>query len=197
MQEQPSIKKDKKKSLISNLIFVAVALLVLFTPVGGKLKLLTSKVMSKFTPSVQKVENREILTDYMWQLTDNDGLTFDFSQIQGKVIFLNFWATWCPPCIAEMPVIQELYDKYKDNSDIVFVFATTDPQETVNKFMANKGYSLPVYYMQSAPPRQLASKSIPTTFLIGKKGDIAIRKVGAANWNSKKVIDTIDGLLKE
>jgi hypothetical protein len=63
--------------------------------------------------------------------------------------------------------------------------------------MADKGYNLPVYYVQSAAPQQLASNTIPITFLIGKNGGIAIRKVGAADWNSKKVISTIDELLKE
>ncbi len=197
MAEKTTPKTDKKKSWISNIIFIGLIALVLFTPVGSKLKLWTSKLMATFTPSVQKVEKREKLTDYRWQLTDNNGQPFDFSQSQGKVVFLNTWATWCPPCIAEMPVIQELYNKYRNNPDIEFVFATTDPKSTVDKFMADKGYDLPVYYVQSAPPQQLASNTIPITFLIGKSGDITIRKVGAADWNSKKVTDTIDGLLKE
>lgn len=197
MAEKTTKKSDKKKSWISNIIFIGLIALVLFTPVGSKLKLWTSKLMASFSPSVQKVEKRETLTDYRWQLTDNNGQVFDLSQAQGKVIFLNTWATWCPPCIAEMPVLQELYNKYRNNPDIVFLFATTDPKPTVDKFMTDKGYQLPVYYVQSAPPQLLASNTIPITFLIGKNGDIAIRKVGAADWNSKKVNDTIDELLKE
>jgi thiol-disulfide isomerase/thioredoxin len=196
MEEKTTKKTDKKKSWISNIVFIGLIALVLFTPVGSKLKLWASKLMATFTPSVQKVEKRETLSDYHWQLTDNNGQSFDFAQAQGKVVFLNMWATWCPPCIAEMPVIQELYNKYRNYPDIVFVFATTDPKPKVDKFMADKGYNLPVYYVQSAAPQQLASNTIPITFLIGKNGGIAIRKVGAADWNSKKVISTIDELLK-
>lgn len=197
MAEKTTPKTDKKKSWISNIIFIGLIALILFTPVGSKLKLWTSKLMASFSPAVQKEERRETLKDYQWQLADNSGQPFNFSQTQGKVVFLNSWATWCPPCIAEMPVIQELYNKYRNNPDIEFVFATTDPKPTVDKFMTDKGYDLPVYYIQSAPPQQLASNTIPITFLIGKSGDITIRKVGAADWNSKKVTDTIDGLLKE
>lgn len=197
MEKKTTQKPNKKGSWISNIIFIGLIGLVLFTPVGSKLKYWTSKLMATFTPSVQKVEKREKLTDYRWLLSDNNGQPFDLSQAQGKVIFLNNWATWCPPCIAEMPVLQELYDKYKNNRDVVFVFATTDPKNTVDKFMTGKGYDLPVYYIQSAPPSQLASNTIPITFLIGKNGGIAIRKVGAADWNSKKVTGTIDQLLKE
>jgi hypothetical protein len=96
-----------------------------------------------------------------------------------------------------MPALQELYNKYKNNPDVVFVFATTDPKNTVDKFMTDKGYNLPVYYIQSAPPPQLGSNTIPITFLIGKNGGIAIRKVGAADWSSRKVTGTIDQLLQE
>lgn len=193
-QETPA---GKKKSWISNMIFIALIILVLFTPVGAKLKLWTSKLMAKFTPSVQKVEKREKLTDYHWPLTDDNNQPFNLNEIQDKVLFLNIWATWCPPCIAEMPVLQELYDKYRNNPDVAFVFATTDTKPVVDKFMADKGYDLPVYYVQSAPPAQIASNAIPVTFLIGKNGNIAIRKTGAADWSSKKVTDTIDELLKE
>ncbi|MDD3789121.1 MAG: TlpA disulfide reductase family protein [Petrimonas sp.] len=197
MEQETQKKASKKKSWISNILFIGLIAAVLFTPLGSKLKILTSKLMASFSPSVQKVEKRERLTDYQWQLTDDSNQPFNLSQAQGKVIFLNTWATWCPPCIAEMPIMQDLYNKYRDNPDVVFVFATTDPKPTVDKFMADKGYNLLAYYIQSAPPKQLASNTIPITFLIGKKGDIAIRKVGAADWNSRKVTDTIDQLLKE
>ena len=197
MEKKTTQKPNKKGSWISNIIFIGLIALVLFTPVGSKLKYWTSKLMASFTPSVQKVEKREKLTDYRWQLSDNSGQPFDLSQAQGKVIFLNTWATWCPPCIAEMPALQELYNKYKNNPDVVFVFATTDPKNTVDKFMTDKGYNLPVYYIQSAPPPQLGSNTIPITFLIGKNGGIAIRKVGAADWSSRKVTGTIDQLLQE
>ncbi len=99
---------NKKKSWISNIIFIGLIALVLFTPVGSKLKYWASKLMASFTPSVQKVEKRERLTDYHWQLIDNNGQSFNLSQAQGKVIFLNTWATWCPPCIAEMPQTPKL-----------------------------------------------------------------------------------------
>ena len=197
MEKKTTQKTNKKGSWIFNIIFIGLIALILFTPVGSKLKYWTSKLMASFTPSVQKVEKREKLTDYHWLLTDNNSQSFDLSQAQGKVIFLNTWATWCPPCIAEMPVLQKLYDKYRNNPDVVFVFATTDPKNTVDKFMTDKGYNLPVYYIQSAPPPQLGSNTIPITFLIGKNGGIAIRKVGAADWSSRKVTGTIDQLLQE
>ncbi len=91
MEEKTTQKINKKSPWVSNIIFVGLIALVLFTPVGSKLKYWTSKLMASFTPSVQKLEKREKLTDYHWLLTDNNSQSFDLSQAQGKVIFLNTW----------------------------------------------------------------------------------------------------------
>lgn len=188
--------KKKKKSWVSNGIFIGILLIIFFTPIGKELKIWVNRLLS-FSPSVEKVEKRELLTDYNWQLLDGDGNIFDLKQAKGKVLFLNFWATWCPPCIAELPALQKLYDEYKNNDDIIFLFATTDSKATVDAFMEKHNYTIPTHYIQSAPPEQLASRSIPVTFLIGKNGAIAIKKTGSAEWYSKTVLQTIEELLQE
>ena len=188
--------RKKKKSWILDIILFGIAVLIIFTPVGKPVKIWVNKLFS-FSPSVQNEESREKLESFDWQFADESGQPYNLNQAQGKVIFLNYWATWCPPCIAEMPSIQKLYDKYKGNPDIEFIFATTDPKETVDKFMSDNDYQLPTFYIHSTAPAQLASNTIPITFLIGKDGSIAIRKKGSANWNSKEVIKTIDQLLNE
>ena len=192
-----SKEKNKKKSRIFDIILFGVAALIIFTPVGKPVKLWASKLMSLMAPSVKKEENREVLNNYEWKLMDYEGNTYNMEEAKGKVVFVNHWATWCPPCIAEMPSIQKLYDKYKNNPDINFIFATTDPKEDIDKFMTKNNYNLPVYFMHSTAPPQLSSATIPMTSLIGKDGSIAIRKKGSANWNSKGVHKTIDKLLKE
>lgn len=188
--------KKKKKSWILDIVLLGIAILIIFTPVGKPVKIWVNKLLS-FSPSVQKEADREKLNNFDWQFSDDHGQPYNLSQARGKVIFLNYWATWCPPCIAEMPSIQKLHDKYKGNPDIEFIFATTDPKETVDKFMSDNGYQLPTYYIHSTAPPQLASNTIPVTFLIGKDGSIAIRKKGSANWNSKEVTKAIDRLLEE
>lgn len=188
-------KKKKKKSWISDILFLGVVLVILLTPVGKPVKVWVNKVMA-FAPSVKKEESRETLTDYNWQLVDSEGQIYNLEEARGKVIFINIWATWCPPCIAEMPSVQGLYDKYRDNPDIVFLFPTTDAPDTVSEFVQKHKYDLPTYYLHATPPQQFNFTSYPTTLLIDKKGEIVIRKKGSANWNSKKVHKTIDGLLK-
>lgn len=96
-----------------------------------------------------------------------------------------------------MPSIQKLYNQYKDNPNVVFVFATTDPKDKVDQFMQDNNYTLPSYYIISGAPEQLESNTIPFTALIAKDGSIAIKKKGSADWNSKKVRKTIDKLVAE
>ncbi len=186
--------KKKKRSWVIDVIFYGVIAAILFTPVGKPVKVWVNKIFA-FGPSVKKEESREILNDYNWQFADDNGEPFNLNEAKGKVVFLNYWATWCPPCIAEMPSIQKLYDQYKDNPDVMFIFATTDPKETVDKFMQDNNYTLPAHYMHTAAPEQLESNTIPFTVLIAKDGSIAIRKKGSADWNSKKVRQTIDELI--
>ena len=147
------------------------------------------------SPSEIKKEDRTVLTEYDWKLSDLNSNNVNLSESKGKVILINFWATWCPPCVAETPAFQELYDVYKGKID--FYFVTNDNPEKINLFLYNKGYDLPVFRPLEKPPNALASISLPTTYLISKKGEIIIQKVGAASWNSDKVHQTINDLLAE
>ena len=110
-------------------------------------------------------------------------------------MLVNLWATWCPPCIAEMPDLQALYNEYGDR--VEFLFVTQENKETVQQFLNKKGYTIPVYIPTSKTPEELSSRSIPATYLIDKKGAIVINKKGAANWDSTSVKEEIERLLAE
>ena len=182
------------KNQKSNLIFLAVIAMLLFTPVGKYVKVWVNRLLA-FSPSVTTVEKRDVLEDYRWELRSLEGKPFYFEEAKGKVVVLNFWATWCPPCIAEMPGLQKLYDDYKDK--VVFVFASNERADVINNFMTKNDYNLPVFNPVSRAPQLLASESIPTTYVVDKQGAIVIAKSGVADWNSKKVRTLIDDLLLE
>ncbi|WP_407918676.1 TlpA family protein disulfide reductase [Flavobacterium xinjiangense] len=110
-------------------------------------------------------------------------------------MFINFWATWCPPCIAEMPSFQNLYANYQDK--IIFLFVTTDSFEKANTFMNKENLTLPVYQSITNPPLEMESSTIPATFLIDKQGNIVLAKIGTANWNSDSFRGKLDQLLKK
>lgn len=126
--------------------------------------------------------------DFNFLLQTLDGKTVKLEDFKGKVIFLNLWATWCPPCIAEMPGIQDLYDKI-DHEDIVFIMLSIDDNiDKPKKFIAKKEYSFPVYLPASRVPDVFRSPSIPTTFVISKEGKIVSKKVGMANYDTRSFL---------
>lgn len=143
---------------------------------------------------VLEEDNSVRITDTNWQLKSEKGLLKNLNQSEGKVIVINFWATWCAPCIAEMPSLQSLYDAY--NNKVDFLFITTDDFKKVSYFKNKNEYSFPVYQPYSQPPNVLMTKSIPRTVVINAEGEIVIDESGAVDWFSEKVQSELNKLLK-
>lgn len=146
-----------------------------------------------FGPSTSGTD--EQITNYDWPIQTLDGKDISFSKAQDEVVFLNFWATWCPPCVAEMPYMQNLYDDYGDK--VKFYFVTDEDPKRIHAFMDKYDYNLPIQINRYAPPEPLKAKALPTTYVLGKNGDVHIKKTGSAKWDSKKVRNLLDDLLKE
>lgn len=186
-----------KKLKISNLIFIVVVALLLFPQTRQPIQVFLNKGIAAIVkPSVIDASERQTLSNYDWALKDVSGNVFDFNSAEGKVVIINFWATWCPPCIAEMPSLDELYQHYKSNDDVVFLYVSNEDKELLYEFMTHNDFSFDVYQSVSNYPEDFNVSSIPRTFIISKKGEIVIDKSGAADWNSKRVRQTIDELLK-
>ncbi|MEC4114313.1 TlpA family protein disulfide reductase [Myroides pelagicus] len=124
-------------------------------------------------------------TDFTVQ--DANGNKIKMSALQGKAVFVNFWATWCPPCIKEMPSIEALKNKLK-GEDIVFVMVDVDgDHDKAQRFMDKKKYKLPVYIPVSSVSPNYLGNAVPTTLIFDKKGNMVQRIVGGVDYDSKKV----------
>lgn len=178
----------------SNILFGVFIVLMIVPQTRMPIQVFIQRFIS-FSPSEIDQEDRNTLKDYHWNLAELNSEKINLSQSEGKVILINFWATWCPPCVAEMPDLQELYDEYGDKVD--FYFITNEKPDTVNFFLEKKGFKLPVYIQIEKSPEVLESSSLPTTYVISKSGEIVMRKTGAASWNSDKVHRVLDELLGE
>ena len=178
------------KSQRSNLIFFGIIALIFFTPIKGHIQGFVHRLISP--PLSDKVIEE---ADYDWDLKGINTADYNFENAKGKVAFINYWATWCPPCREEMPSIQKLYIDYKDK--VEFVFITKEDAETVNSFLNKKNYSLPSYNEKSKSPSEFYYSSIPTTFVLNKKGEIVDYVVGSANWNTSSFRKKLDKLLEE
>ena len=183
-----------KKSTVQNIVFIIVIALLLFSPLGTFVKVQLNRLIA-FSPKTIAEADQKMLSNYQWQLKDATGKTVSLDAYKGKIIFINFWATWCPPCIAEMPSIQKLYTDYQDK--IVFLFVTTDSFEKANAFMIKENLTLPVYQSVTNPPLEMESATIPATYLINQSGNVIVAKIGTANWNSDSFREMLDELLKK
>jgi len=131
-------------------------------------------------------------------LTDLKGKKWDTRDLRGKVIFLNFWATWCGPCKEEMPSMEELYQQFK-SKDFIFLTISVDyeKKEIVKEFIGKHRYTFPVLLDPECATLDLFQvKGIPTTFLIDKKGIMIGKATGPKNWKKPEVVSILNSLLE-
>lgn len=186
-----------KKATVYNIIFIIAIALILIPQTRHPIQVFINKgIVLLIKPSTIDDDERQAVSSYNWKLMDSSGVAYDFSASKGKVILINFWATWCPPCVAEMPSLEALYQNYKDHKDVEFLFVSNEDPSVIKRFMSKKAYSFPVYQSLTKYPSEFDVTSIPRTFLIDKNGNIVIDKTGPADWNNDAVINTIEDLLK-
>ncbi|OUR92393.1 thiol-disulfide oxidoreductase [Flavobacteriales bacterium 34_180_T64] len=184
--------KLKKPSLSTIIFLICIALLVI--PVTRQpIQVAFHTLLSKMDPSTVSVDERKNISYSSWQLKSLEGETLSFETTKDKVVFLNFWATWCPPCIAEFQAVQDLYSDYKGK--VVFVLVSNESPNVIQKFLDKNGYDIVIYNSLTDYPEEFNPRSIPRTYLIDKNGQIVIDKDGAADWNSASIRALIDDLL--
>lgn len=178
----------------SNLLLIGFIILLIIPQTRKPIQVGLNRLIA-FSPSEISEEKRERIDNYNWKLVDLEGKVQNFGSSEGKVAILNLWATWCPPCIAEMPSFQKLYDDYGEKVD--FYFVSSEGQAKLEKFTRKKRLTLPVYQPLSGAPEKIQSRSLPTTFLIAKNGEIVVKTTGSANWNDSGFRSLLDDLLAE
>lgn len=117
-------------------------------------------------------------------LPDINGKSHRLSDYKGKLIFLNFWATWCPPCRAEMPSMQKMYEASDKNKFIILAVNVGEPHATVKKFAETHNYTFPILIDDGAKTSlKYRAYGIPLTYIIDQKGEIIARISGAREWD--------------
>ncbi len=158
----------------------------------------------KDTQSEQKGHTMKQITSISQQsytdvsFTDENGKIISLKSLKGKVVFINFWATWCPPCIHEMPSINELKKAFNGNNNIVFLMVDVDNNIKKSKaFMKNRKFDLPVYTPASDIPKEYLGRSIPATVILDKNGVMAGRVEGSRDYTDPKMIKALKELVGE
>lgn len=120
------------------------------------------------------------------------------SELQGKVLLINIWASWCQPCKEEMPSIEALYRSMSSAGDFrMITILYKDVPETALGYMKSQGYTFPVYVdADGVTARNYGVTGVPETFIVDKKGMLVKRVIGGMDWNSAEVKDYLQSLLK-
>ena len=202
--------KSRRKVWIEYGIIAAVALILyatgLHTEVIGFAQrgLLATGLMNPNVKEITQTRSNEtdnemitssapISADFNLKLIDKDANVISLEDFKGKVIFMNIWATWCPPCIAEMPNINKLHKEM--GNQVAFVMLSVDQEfETAKAFVKRKGFDLPIYARGSNMPAMYESTTVPTTYVIDADGNLVLTHKGMANYNTTKFKELLHSL---
>jgi len=126
------------------------------------------------------------------------GEDVSLSSFRGKVVFLNFWATWCPPCRAEMPSMQSLYESLGNESFEILAVDLQESERTVQDYIDEFGFTYPVLLdTRGQVGATYGARSIPTTFLIDADGNAIGFLVGSRTWEGPEVMSVFEDLVAE
>lgn len=128
-----------------------------------------------------------------------DGALHRLRDLKGKVVLIDFWGTWCPGCVEEMPTLQRLYEKYRANSKVAFVVVSqNDAPEKIKAFVQKNRLTIPIYYIGTeTPPKALSPTAWPATYFVSRDGMLRGVHLGGADWADPSVTTYIDGLAGE
>lgn len=186
------------KKNFSNIIWVGVMAALLFSTTAKEylIRAITSTGIT--TSSFENSNTEDTLKVNTFSVVDTEEKFINVEDLEGKIVFINFWASWCPPCRAEFPSIQKFYNEYKTNSDIIFLMINMDDDLKVGlDFLKDNGYQLPTYQLGSNVPSEIYEGALPTTVVLDRKGKIRFHHTGAGKFTSQSFKENIEALLKE
>lgn len=184
----------RKKPWFKNLVFFGILAFIYFSGFPLWLNIQVTKWQLDDA-------NKELIAPYgesVYQsslsLEDTDGNVVDLSTFGGKPLFINFWQSWCVPCLAEFESLSDLQNQMPN---VEFIFITTEERAVFNQFVNKAGHELSFYRLLSKVPPPLQYKVVPTSLLLNEDGGVVYRHYGAANWASQSSILTLEKALYE
>ncbi len=131
-------------------------------------------------------------------LMSADGSDISLSDYKGRFVLLNFWATWCPPCVKEMPALNVLHNKLNGKNGLQVVGVHVGPAlATVKQFLKDKPVDFDIVIDKNMALSGWQVSGLPTTFLISPSGKIIYKAVGEREWDSDEMVKFIQGVMKE
>lgn len=181
-----------------NFIFFGLLVLLLLNPSAKSWLLQRFMSVGLFNAEIKKdrLSVNAPVDAAIFSFRDKHGNKKSTAELKGKIVFINFWATWCPPCRAEMPSLNDLYNRFRDDDRFVFLFLSEDNDPAVaERYLQNNGFNMPLLTGEGAVPEEVYSGTLPTTVVLNKKGEIVYKHEGLAKYNTTEFINQLKALL--
>lgn len=134
-------------------------------------------------------------TETAFRFVNEKGAVNATDSLRGKVVFINFWASWCPPCRAEMPSLQRLYERFKNDNRIVFLFMNEDDDKAkAIAFLRENNYSFPILSSTGPVGASVFNGTLPTTVVMDKTGKLVMKHSGMADYDSDAFLAQLKAL---
>lgn len=181
------------------ILMVIVVCVIFVSPDAKSFVLRQLMVTGIFNASIDKKDAGAVSqANIDFDFADEKGNVVNTLSLRGKVVFINFWASWCPPCRAEFPSIETLYTQFKNNPEIFFLTINEDNDPAAGKaYLEKEKISVPMYQSNGNVPAAIFSGSLPTTIVLDKKGKVRYHHTGFANYASDKFLKQIEELINE
>lgn len=183
-----------KRQTVYTLLLIAFALSFFVTPLGDYSKLQLNRLFAT-SPTVINKEKGGKIGGYDWKLKDADWNFFNFEKSKGKVIFINFWASWHLPSRAQLKDVSALYESYGDKVD--FYIITNEERTPVEQFMTKNKYTFPITYQIIGEPSPIQLLEPPGCYILDREGIIRIHQNDISDWDNSKVRKLLDELINE
>lgn len=187
-QAQPQQEPQPQPKRNHSLLYILSGLLILW--------LVLLQFVGPGGPTDFNVTDHKAPADYDWTLENLEGQPVSFSEFEGKTVFLNIWATWCGPCVREMPSIARLAESPRlKGKNIEFICVSVDDSiDAPRQFVKGKDWPMTVLHASSLPPMFL-TEGIPATFILSPEGDLVSTTLGGREWDAENVISELEKLV--
>jgi peroxiredoxin len=189
-----------KTSLYKQAFIVVVLLLLTFSLSAQEEIDLSAAEQLFYNSGFGVLKETTVAPDFTVQTLD--GNTVSLSDYQGKVVLLNLWATWCPPCREEMPSMQTMYEELKGRGFTILAVAAPNPpretREKIENFISDGQFSFPVLIDSEYQVNGIyGTGSIPTSWVVDAEGNLIARLVGATDWTSDPIMAAFEEILPQ
>ena len=173
--------------IIQSSVAIAIVLIVGLVSCASK----SDKVKLVERQVLQNAESKAPVMLPAFKMTDANGRIIDMASLKGKKVFVNLWATWCPPCRAEIPSIEKLQSKV-DKQKVAFVLLSLDENfELAKNFAKKNNMQLPVYYPAEGLPAIFKTDGIPATFIFDEKGGLMKQNNGMDDYDTDEYVQLL------